>query len=138
MQDFKFHNPDTLDEALAIMDEYGEDSRPISGGTALVVLMKQSLVFAEHLVNLRRIPGMNGISFDDGRLRIGALTTHRACDVDHAPGSAGLLRALPRPVPLPCPVPVPVPVPSTAAVPVPVAVPVVCDLALFTESQRPS
>lgn len=77
MQDFKFHNPDTLDEALAIMEEYGEDARPISGGTALVVLMKQSLVFAEHLVNLRRIPGMSDITLEDGHLRIGALTTHR-------------------------------------------------------------
>ena len=77
MQDFEFHNPDTLDEALAVMKEYGEDARPISGGTALVVLMKQSLVYAEHLVNLRRIPGLSSITLEDGHLRIGALTTHR-------------------------------------------------------------
>src|SRR5690606_4793101 len=54
-----------------------------AGGTALVVLMKQSLVDAEHLVSLQRIEGLDGIRLADDGLHIGALTRHR--EVEQSP-----------------------------------------------------
>ena len=50
MQDFYYHMPETIEDALGLLRAYGEDARPIAGGTAMVNLMKQSLVFAKHLV----------------------------------------------------------------------------------------
>ncbi len=77
MRDFYFHTPQTIGEALALLQEHGDDARPIAGGTAMVNLMKQSLVFANHLVSLQHIPGLRDITLSDGELHIGALVTHR-------------------------------------------------------------
>ena len=77
MRDFSFHTPESLEEALALLDRYGENARPIAGGTALVVLMKQSLVYADHLVSLRTVRDLREISLEGGDLHIGALVTHR-------------------------------------------------------------
>jgi carbon-monoxide dehydrogenase medium subunit len=77
VRDFYFHTPTTLDDAFGLLEEHGEDARLFAGGTALVVLMKQSLVAAEHLVSLQRVPGLDGIRVDTDGLHIGALTRHR-------------------------------------------------------------
>jgi carbon-monoxide dehydrogenase medium subunit len=76
MRDFQFHAPTTLDEALSLLEQYGEAARPIAGGTALVVLMKQSLVDAEHLVSLERISGLSAIFVQGDELHIGGLARH--------------------------------------------------------------
>lgn len=77
MRDFIYHAPTSLDEALALLEQYGEDARPIAGGTAMVNLLKQNLVYADHLVGLGHVPGLRGITRSNGDLRIGALTKHR-------------------------------------------------------------
>lgn len=77
MRDFIYHAPTSLEEALSLLGQYGEDARPIAGGTAMVNLLKQNLVYADHLVGLGRVPGLRGISRSNGGLRIGALTRHR-------------------------------------------------------------
>jgi carbon-monoxide dehydrogenase medium subunit len=83
MRDFYFYTPKTLDEALELLDEHQDDGRPMAGGTALVVLMKQSLLDADHLISLARVPGLSGIRLDSDGLHIGALTHHR--DVETSP-----------------------------------------------------
>src|SRR5579859_576001 len=83
MRDFQFHAPATLDEALALLAEHGEAARPMAGGTALVVLMKQSLVEAEQIVSLARIPGLDTIRVEGGELHIGGLARHY--DVETSP-----------------------------------------------------
>ncbi len=77
MLDFYFHTPTTLDEALDLLEEHEDDGRPFAGGTALVVMMKQSLVAADHMISLAGIPGLSGIRREDDGLHIGALTHHR-------------------------------------------------------------
>ena len=77
MRDFAFHSPVTLPEAFALLDQHGDDARLISGGTAVVLLMKQSLLQPDHLVSLDRVDALRGIRLDDGELHIGALTRHR-------------------------------------------------------------
>lgn len=83
LHDFTFHRPGTLPEALALLDEHGYDARPFAGGTALVVLMKQSLALPEHLVSLDGIDGMSDIRLDDDALHLGALVRHH--DVETSP-----------------------------------------------------
>jgi aerobic carbon-monoxide dehydrogenase medium subunit len=77
MRDFFFHAPTSLPEALTLLDEHRDDGRPFAGGTALVVLMKQSLVDADHMISLARVPGLTGISKQADGLHIGGLTRHR-------------------------------------------------------------
>jgi carbon-monoxide dehydrogenase medium subunit len=83
MRDFFFHQPTSLPEALSLLDEHQDDGRPMAGGTALIVLMKQSLVDADHLISLERVPGLAGIRAEADGLHIGALTRHR--DVEISP-----------------------------------------------------
>ena len=52
MRDFIYHAPTTIAEAISILDEYGEEARPIAGGTAMVNLMKQNMVLADHLIGI--------------------------------------------------------------------------------------
>lgn len=76
MRDFYFYAPTSLDEALILLDEHQEDGRPLAGGTAAVVLMKQNLLAADHLISLHKVPGLSGITAQDDGLHIGALTHH--------------------------------------------------------------
>ena len=80
MIDFQFHNPTSLDEVFSLLDTYGDDARVMAGGTALVIQMKQRLVQPEHVINLRRVPGLAEIrqtSNGAGGLTIGALCTQQ-------------------------------------------------------------
>lgn len=78
MRDATYHEPTTLDDALKMLDQYGDDAQVIAGGTGLILGMKQGLPSAPHIVGLRKIPGLSTISKRaDGGLDIGALATHR-------------------------------------------------------------
>jgi aerobic carbon-monoxide dehydrogenase medium subunit len=77
MNAFEYAAPRTLDEALAVLREHGDEARVIAGGTALVTMMRQRLVRPSYLVSLREIPGLDRIEAANGGIRIGALVTHR-------------------------------------------------------------
>jgi carbon-monoxide dehydrogenase medium subunit len=77
---FDYRVPRTVDEALAILREYGEDARIIAGGTALVTMLRQRLVRPSCLVSLRDVQGLDRIDATNGSLRFGALVTHRAAE----------------------------------------------------------
>jgi len=77
MNAFEYAAPRTLDEALAVLREHGDEARVIAGGTALVTMMRQRLVSPGYLVSLREIPGLGRIEVANGGVRIGALVTHR-------------------------------------------------------------
>lgn len=78
MIDFEFHQANDLDHAFALLADYGDDARLMSGGTALVLQMKQRFSQPGHVVGLRRIPGLDAIEeADDGSIRIGGLCTQR-------------------------------------------------------------
>lgn len=80
---FDYYDPETLDEALDLMDRYGPEAKVLSGGQSLVPLLNLRLARPAALVDLNRIPGMDAIRWEDGWLRIGALA--RQWDVEHAP-----------------------------------------------------
>ena len=78
MIDFEYHQAADLDHAFALLDEHGDDTRLMSGGTALVLQMKQRFSQPGHVIGLRRIAGLGTIEeTDDGSIRIGALCTQR-------------------------------------------------------------
>jgi len=77
MNAFEYAAPRTLDEALAVLREQGDEARVIAGGTALVTMMRQRLVRPSYLVSLREVSGLGRIEAANGEVRIGALVTHR-------------------------------------------------------------
>jgi carbon-monoxide dehydrogenase medium subunit len=83
MNAFEYAAPRTLDEALAVLGEHGDEARVIAGGTALVTMMRQRLLSPGYLVSLREISGLDRIEAANGDIGIGALVTHR--DVETSP-----------------------------------------------------
>lgn len=79
MRPFCLHRPETVEEAVHILEREGEDARPLAGGTELLLLLKQGFASYEHLVALSRIPCMHRLEVreTDGTLVIGAGVTHR-------------------------------------------------------------
>lgn len=71
---FDYHQPATLEEAIALLVRYGKQARILAGGTALLVDMQHGECEPAHLIGLENVPGLNSIS-ENGELRIGALAT---------------------------------------------------------------
>jgi carbon-monoxide dehydrogenase medium subunit len=80
MNDFSFHAPTSLKEAAELLAQYDGDGKLMSGGTALMLLLKQSLVQPDHLISLHRVPEARGIEVKDGVLHIGGLVTQREAE----------------------------------------------------------
>lgn len=75
---FDFLEPASLDEAMSLLREYGDDARVLAGGTDLLPRLKQRLLNIKYLINLKKVPGLTGIVLDSKQgLRIGSLTTMR-------------------------------------------------------------
>jgi len=73
---FEYHRPETLDEALSLLNEHGDDGKVLAGGQSLIPLMKLRFAAPGHLIDINRVPGMDGLQEADGQLRVGALTRH--------------------------------------------------------------
>jgi aerobic carbon-monoxide dehydrogenase medium subunit len=76
---FDYHAPQTLEEALALLQGH-EDAKILSGGQSLLPLLKLRLGSAGHLVDIGRIPGLEYIQEDGGTLRIGGRTRETALE----------------------------------------------------------
>lgn len=77
--------PATLAEALVLRAAYGDDATVVAGGTFVGILMRQRVLVPETLLALRNVRDLAYIEArqgkgDDGSLRIGAMTTHRAVE----------------------------------------------------------
>src|SRR6202040_2777097 len=53
---FEYHAPQTLDEALALLAEFGDEAKVLAGGQSLVPILALRLSRFEHLIDLNRIP----------------------------------------------------------------------------------
>lgn len=80
MNPFAYHTPETLEETLALLHEHGEGAKLHAGGTALVIMLKQRLVAPDVLISLQRVHGLAAVTEEPGRLRLGALLTHRVAE----------------------------------------------------------
>ncbi len=72
---FEYHQPDSLDAAVGLLGELGEDARVIAGGHSLIPMMKLRLAMPEHLVDLKAITNLKHITVENGAISIGAMTT---------------------------------------------------------------
>lgn len=78
---FRYSAPDTLEEALEVLEEGGFEARPLAGGQSLIPMLNFRLARPEILVDLNGIDELAGIEGDgNGGLRIGAMTRQRAAE----------------------------------------------------------
>jgi xanthine dehydrogenase iron-sulfur cluster and FAD-binding subunit A len=79
-----YESPTTLDEALRLKAEHGENARIIAGGTDLLIELDRGVRKAEDggapgVIDLTRIPGLAEIWETDGWVHLGPLVTHNQC-----------------------------------------------------------
>ena len=94
---FELHRPRTVDEACELLGRFGEDAAPYAGGTELLLVMKLGFARPTHLVDVKRLPGLDVIENGGPGLRIGATVTHRTVERsivvrEHAPVLSGVAR----------------------------------------------
>ena len=77
---FEFLEPDSVDAALALLDE--AQSHVLAGGVDLVLKLRLRMMTTDRVLSLHRIPGLDSISISDGRLSIGAMTSLWAVEQD--------------------------------------------------------
>jgi CO/xanthine dehydrogenase FAD-binding subunit len=77
---FDYLLPRSLDEALGLLAQHGEEAKILAGGQSLVPLLNFRLIRPTYLVDVNEVPGLDGIRVDDGRLVIGAMTRQRAAE----------------------------------------------------------
>jgi carbon-monoxide dehydrogenase medium subunit len=73
---FEYHRPETLDEALSLLSAHADDGKVLAGGQSLIPLMKLRFAAPGHLIDINRVPGLDGLQEADGQLRVGAMTRH--------------------------------------------------------------
>jgi xanthine dehydrogenase YagS FAD-binding subunit len=76
MRAFQYASPKQKQQAVGLLGKQWSDAEVLAGGSDLLSLMKDDIVYPKRLVNVKDIPELHGISFSPQRgLRIGALTT---------------------------------------------------------------
>jgi carbon-monoxide dehydrogenase medium subunit len=78
---FAYHRPRTLEEALDVLAEVGEDGKVLAGGQSLVPLMSMRLACPASLVDLNHVAGLATVEVNEADVRVGALARHT--EVEH-------------------------------------------------------
>ena len=78
--EFEYVAPTSLDEALAVLAERGDDAKVLAGGQSLIPLMKLRFAAPALIVDINRIPGLDTLAEDGGALRVGALVRNRTLE----------------------------------------------------------
>lgn len=99
MRRFEYHEPTTLEDASRLLTELGEGTFVLAGGTDLFVEIRERLRAVRHLVNIKRIPGLDGVHYGAEGLTFGAHVTagelERSAEVArHYPNLRAGLRSL--------------------------------------------
>lgn len=71
---FDYSRPQTLSEAVALLQQYGDTAKILSGGQSLIPMMKMRLARPEYLIDINQIADLRYIKEDHGYLKIGGLT----------------------------------------------------------------
>lgn len=77
---FSYYDPATVEEALQLLAEKGDDGKILAGGQSLVPLLNFRLAHPETLIDINRLGELAGIKRSGGRLEIGAMTRHTAVE----------------------------------------------------------
>lgn len=73
---FVHHAPRSLEEALALLAEFGHDGKVLAGGQSLIPILNMRLAAPGHLVDINRIAGLDTVRVTPDAVHIGALVRH--------------------------------------------------------------
>jgi carbon-monoxide dehydrogenase medium subunit/2-furoyl-CoA dehydrogenase FAD binding subunit len=77
---FEYRRPETLDEALALLREHGDEAKVLAGGQSLVPVLNMRLLRPGLVVDVNRLAGLDRIEAANGDVRVGALVRQRALE----------------------------------------------------------
>jgi len=77
---FEYHAPKTVDEALELLDQLGDEGKVLAGGQSLIPLLKLRFASPGHLVDINKIKDLDYLEERDGALRIGPLFRHKSAE----------------------------------------------------------
>lgn len=72
---FDYHRPGTVEEAVGLLAELGDEAKILAGGQSLVPMLSMRLAYFDHLIDISRLPELRGIQARGDQLWIGAGTT---------------------------------------------------------------
>ncbi len=75
---FRYADPGTLDEALAVLSAEGEGAKVLAGGQSLLPLLSMRLAAPATLVDINRVPGLDSVAVTGDGVTVGALVRHNA------------------------------------------------------------
>jgi aerobic carbon-monoxide dehydrogenase medium subunit len=78
---FEYLCPETIPEAIALLQQHGDAAKILSGGQSLIPMMKVRLARPEYLIDINRIGGLQYIKEEGGFLKIGGLTREADLEV---------------------------------------------------------
>jgi len=73
---FDYRAPETVEKAIALRQEYGDDALLMAGGLVVMILLRERLVQPRTIINLSEISALRRIDLSKKTLRIGAAVTH--------------------------------------------------------------
>jgi carbon-monoxide dehydrogenase medium subunit len=73
---FDYVTASSVDEAIGLLQQHGDEAKLLAGGHSLIPLMKLRLAVPGVLIDIARIPDLNGVQADNGSISLGALTTY--------------------------------------------------------------
>lgn len=79
---FEYDAPSTLQEAIGLLQQYGEDAKILAGGHSLIPMMKLRFASPERLIDINGISGLSYIKEEGGLLKLGAMT--REAELEHS------------------------------------------------------
>ncbi|MGH7697023.1 MAG: FAD binding domain-containing protein [Gemmatimonadaceae bacterium] len=80
---FEYHVADSVDQALSLLADYGDDAKPLAGGQSLIPLLNFRLARPAALIDLNHIDALQGITrTPEGGIRIAAMTRQRTLERD--------------------------------------------------------
>jgi aerobic carbon-monoxide dehydrogenase medium subunit len=73
---FEYHRPQSVEEALRLLADLGDDAKVLAGGQSLVPLMALRLSRPGHVIDIGRLSELGSLSADPGGVRVGAMVRH--------------------------------------------------------------
>jgi aerobic carbon-monoxide dehydrogenase medium subunit len=77
---FEYHAPRSLDEACGLLARL-ENVKVLAGGQSLMAMLNLRYIYPDHLIDINKVPGLDGITVEAGQLSIGALVRQRHLEV---------------------------------------------------------
>ncbi len=84
MQQFKYHQPEKIEDVCLLMSQLGKEAKILAGGTDLVVQMRKGSLAPKHVVNIKKVENLNFIREDATGYSLGTLAT--MADIAGHPG----------------------------------------------------